>query len=418
MLVINIMEVSFFMTSEVLIMTPSAVAMAADSVVTVNGNKTYEGVNKLFMLSNNPPMGIMTYNNANFLTFPMETIIKDFRDKISDKNFDTIYDFKNEFNDYLKGVCNGKDAVTSYSIVDKFNSFIKHLNQDLDEIPNFIKHIGQETINIDNEKYEKLLFENEEFERIYDSKIQEVTQNIKCDDDIDLVVLFKRLFIKRFVLDSFTGIVIAGFNRENLFPSYVHFKIIVFDGFKFIFDDCEDDCVGGETAVILKPFAQINAITNFLNGIDVSTNYLIASYFKKVIDDYSNNIEELIKANRKINGKDEQVVLSDLESLKQNNERIVSDFVGFIDTLKDKNSEPILKSIRSLPKEELANLSESLINITSLKIKVQDNLETVGGDVDVAIITKGDGFVWTKRKHYFEESLNPQFFNRKDLLNK
>lgn len=406
------------MTSEVLIMTPSAVAMAADSVVTVNGNKTYEGVNKLFMLSNNPPMGIMTYNNANFLTFPMETIIKDFRDKISDKNFDTIYDFKKEFNDYLKGVCNGKDAVTSYSIVDKFNSFIKQLNHDLDEIPNFIKHISEETINIDNEKYEKLLFENDEFERIYDSKIQEVTQNIKCAEDIDLVVLFKRLFIKRFVLDGFTGIVIAGFNRENLFPSYVHFKIIVLDGFKFIFDDCEDDCVGGETAVILKPFAQINAITNFLNGIDVSTNYLIASYFKKVIDDYSNNIEELIKANRKINGKDEQVVLSDLESLKQNNERIVSDFVGFIDTLKDKNSEPILKSIMSLPKEELANLSESLINITSLKVKVQDNLETVGGDVDVAIITNGDGFVWTKRKHYFKESLNPQFFNRKDLLNK
>ena len=406
------------MTSEVLIMTPSAVAMAADSVVTVNGNKTYEGVNKLFMLSNNPPMGIMTYNNANFLTFPMETIIKDFRDKISDKKFNTIYDFKKEFNDYLNGVCNGKDDVTSYSIVDKFNSFIKQLNQDLDEIPNFIKHISEETININNEKYEKLLFENEEFKRIYDSKIQEVTRNIKCEEDIDLIVLFKRLFIKRFVLDRFTGIVIAGFNRENLFPSYVHFKIIVLDGFKFIFDDCEEDCVGGETAVILKPFAQINAITNFLNGIDVSTNYLIASYFKKVIDDYSNNIEELIKANRKINGRDEQVVLSDFEYLKQNNERIVSDFVGFIDTLKDKNSEPILKSIMSLPKEELANLSESLINITSLKVKVQDNLETVGGDVDVAIITKGDGFVWTKRKHYFKDSLNPQFFNRKDLLNK
>lgn len=126
----------------------------------------------------------------------------------------------------------------------------------------------------------------------------------------------------------------------------------------------------------------------------------------------------MIKANRKINGKDEHEILIDLESLKQNNERIVSDFVGFIDTLKCKNSEPILKSIMSLPKDELANLSESLINITSLKVKVQDNLETVGGDVDVAIITKGDGFVWTKRKHYFKESLNPQFFNRKDLLNK
>ena len=120
----------------------------------------------------------------------------------------------------------------------------------------------------------------------------------------------------------------------------------------------------------------------------------------------------------KISGKDEQEILSDLKVLKKNNEQIVLDFVGFIDNLKDRNSEPILRFIKSLPKDELANLSESLINITSLKVRVQDNLETVGGDVDVAIITKGDGFVWTKRKHYFEKSLNPQFFNRKDLLNK
>ena len=73
----------------------------------------------------------------------------------------------------------------------------------------------------------------------------------------------------------------------------------------------------------------------------MSTNYLIASYFNKVIDEYSNNMEELIKANRKINGKDELDILSDLESLRQNNERIVLDFVGFIDNLKGKYSEPI-----------------------------------------------------------------------------
>ena len=406
------------MTSEVLIMTPSAVAMAADSVVTINGNKTYEGVNKLFMLSNNPPMGIMTYNNPNFLNFPMETIIKDFRYKISTNDFNNINDFKDAFNDYLNNLSSGKDKIKSFSIINKFNEFINQLNHDLNNFSIFINQFNNETINIDNEKYEKLLFENEDFKKVYDSKIKELANNIEYDDEIDLVILLKRIFIKRWVLDEFIGIVIAGFNKENLFPSYMHFKIIILDGVKFIFDDFEEDCVGGETAVILKPFARTNVISNLLNGIDVSTNYHIASYFNKVINDYSNNLEELIKTNKKINGKEEHEILSDLEILKKNNEQIVLDFVGFIDNLKDKNSEPILKSIRSLPKDELANLSESLINITSLKVKVQDNLETVGGDVDVAIITKGDGFVWTKRKHYFEKSFNPQFFNRKDLLNK
>jgi len=30
--------------------------------------------------------------------------------------------------------------------------------------------------------------------------------------------------------------------------------------------------------------------------------------------------------------------------------------------------------------------------------------------IDVAVISKGDGFVWIKRKHYFKAELNPQFF--------
>lgn len=410
------------LTSEVLIMTPSAVAMAADSVITLNGNKTYEGVNKLFMLSNNPPLGIMTYNNASFLNFPMETLIKDFRNKISKKEFNTISDFKNAFKTYLNGVCYGEDVIYSYSIVDKFNIYIKWLNQDLDKLPNIIKDLDEETMDLDDkkyEKYEKLLFKNKEFKRIYTSKIQEVTQNIKYKDNlIDLVVLFKKLFIKRFVLEDYIGIVIAGFNKENLFPSFMHFKIITLDDVNFIFDDCEEDCVGGEKAVILQPFAQINTITNFLNGIDISTNYHIATYFQKVIEDYSNNLEDLIEANGKLTGKTDKELDDEFHKLQKNIDKILIDFLDFINNLKHENREPILQSIKSLPKEELANLSESLINITSLKIKVQDNLETVGGDVDVAIITKGDGFVWTKRKHYFDADLNPHFFNRKDLLNK
>jgi hypothetical protein len=38
--------------------------------------------------------------------------------------------------------------------------------------------------------------------------------------------------------------------------------------------------------------------------------------------------------------------------------------------------------------------------------------ETVGGDIDVAIISKSEGFVWIKRKHYFPADLNPRFFRR------
>jgi hypothetical protein len=70
--------------------------------------------------------------------------------------------------------------------------------------------------------------------------------------------------------------------------------------------------------------------------------------------------------------------------------------------------------VRAMPKQELGTLASSLIEITSLKRKVSRGQETVGGEVDVAVISKSEGFVWIKRKHYFPAELNARFFNRLD----
>ena len=61
------------------------------------------------------------------------------------------------------------------------------------------------------------------------------------------------------------------------------------------------------------------------------------------------------------------------------------------------------------PKDELAAMAESLVNLTSLKRKISLDAETVGGPIDVAVISKGDGFIWIKRKHYFKPELNQNF---------
>lgn len=71
---------------------------------------------------------------------------------------------------------------------------------------------------------------------------------------------------------------------------------------------------------------------------------------------------------------------------------------------------PILEIVRHLPKEELASMAEALVSLTSLKRRVSTEEESVGGPVDVAVVSKGDGFIWIKRKHYFEPSLNPDYF--------
>ena len=72
---------------------------------------------------------------------------------------------------------------------------------------------------------------------------------------------------------------------------------------------------------------------------------------------------------------------------------------------------PVVDTVRFLPKNELVEMAETLVNLTSFRQRMSPDAETVGGPVDVAVISRGDGFIWIKRKHYFQAELNHQFFN-------
>ena len=89
------------MTSEILLMNKNAIALASDSLVTIDGRKSYGGANKIFMLSNNPPMGVMIYGNGNFEGIPLETLINDYSDKTNFNQLDNIFDIKDDFLEYL-----------------------------------------------------------------------------------------------------------------------------------------------------------------------------------------------------------------------------------------------------------------------------------------------------------------------------
>ena len=69
-------------------------------------------------------------------------------------------------------------------------------------------------------------------------------------------------------------------------------------------------------------------------------------------------------------------------------------------TLQDqKYRDPILDIVASLPTINLTEMTEALINITSLRRHTSTDQDTVVGPVDVAIISKVGGFVWVKRKN-------------------
>lgn len=92
------------MTAEVGVLNKSCVVLAADSAVTVSNrdnSKVFNRANKVFSLSNKDPVGIMIFNQADFMGVPIETIVKTYR-KEETRSFDTLRDHANNFFEWLR----------------------------------------------------------------------------------------------------------------------------------------------------------------------------------------------------------------------------------------------------------------------------------------------------------------------------
>ena len=384
------------MTSEILIMNKNAIVMATDSAVTVDNKKSYMGVNKLFLLSNDPPMGIMIFGSANFVNVSLETLIKEYREQTDFKELSNINNIKEDFIEYLSGICQEDDF--SRNLKNDLANFKKLLLRE-DHPENFFNYS-------DNAEIFSFL-EEDEFN--IDVGFKRLVQELKEKGVTVDVTTLKKCFSNMIALSS-TGIVIAGFNQDDFFPSYISFNLIAKQGNKVIIKDI-DSQVNYDGNVII-PFAQKDVITTFISGIDYTLENGIVNYFSNFMDLYSEEIVAAIKSNKNINENDLNNVLKEIRDVKNSNEMRIEDFVKNIDIFKKGIYSPILESVGVLPKEDLSSLAESLIHITSLKRKIASDLESVGGDVDVAIISKGDGFIWKKRKQYFKPELNHHFFNK------
>ncbi|WP_176026439.1 hypothetical protein [Brucella intermedia] len=75
-----------------------------------------------------------------------------------------------------------------------------------------------------------------------------------------------------------------------------------------------------------------------------------------------------------------------------------------MNTIVKASASPILTS--SMPITDAIKLGEFLANTTANYVKFLPGADSVGGDLDIATITKYEGFKWIKRKHFYPIGLN------------
>ncbi|WP_252177885.1 hypothetical protein [Endozoicomonas sp. 4G] len=196
-----------------------------------------------------------------------------------------------------------------------------------------------------------------------------------------------------------SGLVISGFGEKELFPSTFSFNIEgTYKRLKYW--DNSSAVIDLDNTVTILPFAQSDVISTFMDGVHPDYINSVNDLIHGIAASYPEAVEKLLAEEADTASK----IVSKLGRFGSIGARRVGE--EFQNMLRERNSSPIINAVSFLPRDELARLAESLINLTSVKRRMSTDSETVGGPADVAVITKGDGFVWINRKHYFDPKLN------------
>jgi len=429
------------MTAEVAIMNKDAVALAADSAVTMTRKgeqeKIFTSVNKLFALSKYCPVGIMVFGRADFMDVPWETIIKIYREKLGKQKFDTLekyaknfiaflgnrnplfpekqqerrvygsvrgyfeHQIKDSINEKVNSIIREKGKITEREskqiISDVIKQYYDHL-EGLDMLPSIPRHhigdILKKYGNIINKAKEEI------FEKLPISKTC-VNQLRKIAAD---------LFSKDVFPLNTPGVVIAGFGEDETFPALKSFNVEGIFGNILKYKETNSHKISFDTISLIIPFAQREMVYGFMEGIDPTLERYMQLGLLSLLDGYP---EVIVGSIKKLSEKEKRALL---KKLKKASRGIFRNYQDRIKQFRAKRySNPVTEVVAMLPKDELAKMAESLVSLTSFKRKVTPEAETVAGPIDVAVISKGDGFIWIKRKHYFKGELNPQFFGRYSL---
>lgn len=418
------------MTAEIAVMNEEAIALAADSAV--SGPKIFTSANKIFALSKYHPVGVMVFASAQFLNVPWETIIKQYRRELGNRSFATLGEHADHFLKYFSGSNKlfPPDA-QERSMATVTQALCRAVMEDANPRLEAREAEGEELSQQDVvEEIEKSI--TEQFERWkkagqraglpksyreiirkkYSSQIDEtitsVGENAGLSEEAKQT-LAKSVpwylecadFLWRNPFNS--GIVIAGFGHEDVFPRLRRFQFQTIAANRLKFAEGEDIQIGHDNRAVISAFAQDREVHTFMRGVDPKIHQYLESWWPQklyeVVDEVAGHLEL-----------DEAQHAKLLEDMAERCWGVYGEYQEELQQFqREQNIDPILSIVGMLPKDELAAMAESLVNLASFKRRVTDEEETVGGPIDVAVISRGDGFIWIQRKHYFEPKLNPQF---------
>jgi hypothetical protein len=411
------------MTSEIAIMNRKGVALAADSVGTLvrvaaknQTPKSFDTLHKLFQLPNSHGVGVMFYGNADCMGIPMETLIRMYS---GGEELPYLSDHVESFLNYLAKFNFSEEqfkayvSKTGHRLVKRVCTKIdKEVEAELSERGSLTKQrITKITDRHFDESFELITplakdasvkwNHRKSLAAKYGSLIQNIAETTLKKRPISKA---KRSKIKQWVIDAccinpdtFTGLVFAGFGEQEHFPGCIELDVKGVLGDQVISRQKSSQSIEIDNDVIIRPFAEADDVITFMKGM----NHDVQTFIQRAQEHLLT--QSLPDALAQALGK--ALALKPNQTTKV---REIAAVVGggaderFNEELRKLQSEeftmPVFGATRHMTPDLLAKMAETLIDLVSFRQEMSISSETVGGPIDVAVITKCDGFMWAKRK--------------------
>lgn len=400
------------MTSQLILMNGFGVALASDSAMTFGENRTYETAEKVMPLPAPHPIAVLHSGAVNVHGMPYSVLVNEWATSLGSTRLRTVALYRQNF---LSWLSDNHDWVSPKRSTDDFIGQLEALYRDVwDEIKKAVEGLDssenstQRCLQIWQEKAAMLskwpLLAHDEGDwtsstyqalkgRIDERReywFDDIPMSDAINEQIDLVT---RLYLERGHHLQRSELAFVGYGEKQLLPSYALVEISGFVNdsllYKMTREQTAPDLESGNFFAIC-PIGQSDAIDRFLLGVDYSTVDVATGAAMDVLIKYEHGLDDDDEVDRSKPLTEDEVAIGD---------KIYSAIESAFRTWSFKNfKQPLFGAIAALPPASLATAARSLIEIQSLSQTITGEMGTVGGPIDVAVISRESSFQWVSHK--------------------